>query len=74
MSDAQNGQLQLVRLATVIAMTGLGKSSIYKLEAEGRFPSRVQLTKRATAWPLDRVEAWIVSRPRVLAHTQQDAA
>jgi len=56
---------QLIRLATVVAMTGLGRSSIYKMEADGRFPDRVRLTNRSIAWPREQVEEWMRSRPRV---------
>jgi prophage regulatory protein len=55
----------LLRLPAVIAATGLSRSAIYRLEASGQFPARVQISKRATAWRADEVEAFVTSRPRV---------
>ncbi len=54
---------QLLRLPDVRQVTGLSKSSIYRLESEGAFPQRVRLSERATAWKSDEIAAWIESRP-----------
>lgn len=54
----------LLRLKAVIALTGLSRSNIYRLEAMGMFPSRVKLSERASAWRGEEVAAWIQSRPR----------
>jgi predicted DNA-binding transcriptional regulator AlpA len=40
---------RLLRLPAVCELTGLGRSMIYLLESEGRFPQRVKLTQRAVA-------------------------
>lgn len=55
----------LIRLPEVRRLTGLSKSSIYRLEREGLFVSRVRLSTRATAWPLNAVLSWIEARPLV---------
>jgi prophage regulatory protein len=60
---------RLIRLPEVIARTGLSRSSIYRLEKQGRFVSRVRLGERAIAWRLEEVAAWIEGRP--LADTVQ---
>lgn len=54
----------LLRLKSVIALTGLSRSNVYRLEADGLFPARVKLSARASAWKADEVAAWIESRPR----------
>ena len=38
------------RLPAVIQVTGLGRSTIYRLVANGAFPRPVQLGPRAIAW------------------------
>jgi prophage regulatory protein len=38
-----------VRLAAVIHMTGLGRTTIYRLMAQDKFPSPVRIAKRAIA-------------------------
>jgi len=53
----------MLRLEAVTSLIGLQKSTLYKLEAEGRFPKRRKLTERSSAWREDEVLAWIESRP-----------
>jgi prophage regulatory protein len=54
-----------VRMPTVVRMTGLGRSTIYRLMAEDKFPSPVRLAKRAVAWRRIDLEQWSAGRPRV---------
>lgn len=58
-------KFKLMRLPDVIEAVGLGRSAIYALEAQGKFPKRRKLTPRASAWRSDEVAAWIESRPTV---------
>jgi len=56
----------LLRLKDVIELTGLSRSTIYHLEARGKFCGRVQITPRRVAWRTEDVYAWIRSRtPKV---------
>ena len=50
---------KLVRLRTVMDMTGLGKTSIYTLPD---FPGKIVLSKRAVAWRLSEIQNWIATR------------
>lgn len=52
-----------VRMAAVVRMTGLGRSTIYRLMAEDKFPSPVRLAKRAVAWRRVDLEQWGAGRP-----------
>jgi prophage regulatory protein len=54
--------LRLLRLEQVGEITGLRRSMIYQLEAEGRFPRRVKLATRAVGWVESEVQAWIAAR------------
>ena len=54
-----------IRMAMVIRMTGLGRSTIYRLMAEDKFPSPVRLAKRAIAWRRTDLERWSEGRPTV---------
>ena len=40
---------------------------IARLEADGLFPTRVQLGACRVAWYADEIEEWIASRPRASA-------
>lgn len=53
---------RILRLADVRACTGLGRSSIYRLMSEGRFPPPVKLTDRAVGWREEEITTWIQSR------------
>lgn len=52
----------LLRLQQVQALTGLSRSTLYKLVSERNFPSSIALAGRAVAWDSRAVEAWIESR------------
>ena len=53
---------RLIRLPEVQHRVGLGRSTIYRWMAEGKFPKPVQLGGYAVAWAEDEVEDWIVAR------------
>lgn len=52
----------LLRLQQVQALTGLARSTLYKLISEQAFPAPIPLTGRAVAWDSQAVDAWIQSR------------
>ena len=61
-------QYQLIRLPQVKEITGLGKSTIYRLIEEGDFPKQVSLGARSVAWVMSQVEDWCLSKVKV-AHS-----
>ena len=56
---------KLIRLPEVLALVGLCRSTIYRLEAAGLFPQRRKLGPRAVAWLKREVLEWIERRPQV---------
>ncbi len=50
------------RLPQTLAVTGLTKSTLYRLARLGKFPKPVKLSERASGWKRSDVEAWINSR------------
>lgn len=50
---------KLYRLNDVLEITGLGKSTVYKLIAEKKFPQPVKLSKRAVAWKGAALKTWL---------------
>jgi prophage regulatory protein len=58
---------RLLRRAEVVKMTGLGRSSIYRLMAAGSFPRPVRLSQRSVAWRSTDLSKWINSRQAVNA-------
>jgi prophage regulatory protein len=53
---------QLARLPTVLKLTGLGRSTIYRWIADGSFPAPVRLGPRAVAWRWSDLDRWTQSR------------
>ena len=52
-----------LRLQAVIRVTGLSRSTLYRLIANEQFPRPVRLGPRAVAWRRTDVEAWGEARP-----------
>lgn len=57
----------LLRLRAVMHVTGLSRSTLYRLIADEQFPRPVRLGPRAVAWRRSDVDAWSEARP-VTAH------
>lgn len=52
----------ILRMQAVTTKTGLGRSTIYRLIAEQRFPRQVVLSARAVGWYEIDVDDWNRSR------------
>ncbi len=62
-----------LRIGDVMRLTGLGRSTIYRLMAAGEFPQPVRLTRRLVAWRRADVERWCDGRPEVTHETRGNA-
>ena len=54
-----------LRLPAVMKLTGLGRSTIYRMVADNRFPCPVRIASRAVAWRRTDLDRWSESRPLV---------
>lgn len=54
--------MKFIKLKEVMAMTGLGRSSVYKFMNEGRFPGSVKLDKRGVRWVEHEIEEWMMEK------------
>src|SRR5687767_3112388 len=54
--------IRIIRLSQVKGTTGLCRSVIYQLEADGKFPNRVRLGARSVGWVESEVQRWIAER------------
>jgi prophage regulatory protein len=52
----------LLRIGSVVRVTGLGRSTIYRMMATADFPSPVRLTSRVVAWRRTDLENWTATR------------
>ncbi|MCC7288063.1 MAG: AlpA family phage regulatory protein [Burkholderiaceae bacterium] len=49
---------QFLRLPAVVQLTGLGRSTIYRLVAAREFPAPVRVARRAVAWRRADLDRW----------------
>ena len=63
---------RVIRLPEVLARTGLGRSTIYKLMSENNFPKVVKMTKRTSVWISDEVDQWIDSRIKLRLESEEN--
>lgn len=63
-SPASPGQryVQILRLPAVCRTTGLGRSTVYQLEATNRFPRRIKIGARAVGWIEAEIQSWLADR------------
>lgn len=54
---------RLVRIDEILALTGLSRTKLYDLIAEGTFPTQVRVGPRSVRWRLSEVLEWNRTRP-----------
>ena len=54
---------RLLKRRQVEEITGLSRSSIYRLMPMGEFPQRVRVGPAAVRWRESDITAWVESRP-----------
>lgn len=57
--------LRILRLPDVTRATGLARSTIWRLQGEGRFPKARRLSPRAVGWVAEEIEEWISTRSQL---------
>jgi len=62
MSEAKDS---ILRFPQVKGMTGLSRTTIWRLEQSGDFPKRVQLSPNAVGWREPEINNWQNSRVAV---------
>lgn len=54
--------LRILRRRQVETQTGLARSTLYQLIAEGSFPKQIHLGPRSVGWLASEVEGWLAAR------------
>jgi prophage regulatory protein len=57
---------RVLRTKEVVAVTGLGRTTIWRLERAGKFPLRRRITGSTVGWISDDIEEWLHSRRPVV--------
>jgi predicted DNA-binding transcriptional regulator AlpA len=61
--------MSILRTADVVRRTGLSRTTLWRLERKGSFPTRVQLGLNSVGWRVEEIDAWIDRRPRGIARS-----
>ena len=56
--------MNILRTRDVTRVTGLSRTTVWRLERAGKFPSRMRLGENSVGWLEEEVQSWIESRPR----------
>lgn len=62
LTQAKGHFMKSYRFPKVRELTGLSRSTIFRLERAGLFPGRRKLSSKAVCWMSDEIEAWLASR------------
>lgn len=65
---------RIIRLKTVLARTGLSRSTLYRKIAEGTFPQQVRISIHGAGWHESAVSSWIadpVGYGRIQRHAER---
>lgn len=63
--------MRILRIPDVTLLTGLSRTTIWRLELQGKFPQRIRLGLNSVGWRDEEVRQWVETRPRGM--TQLDA-
>lgn len=50
---------RILRIRTVLARTGLSRSTLYRKIQNGTFPKQVQISIRCSGWRESAINAWM---------------
>ena len=56
--------MKILRVRDATRITGLSRTTLWRLERRGDFPKRLRLSQNSCGWVAQEVEEWIASRPR----------
>lgn len=66
--NPSDAEISFIRTQDVVALTGLSRSQILKLEKQGQFPAKIKVSERAAAWVRGDVINWM--RERITASSR----
>jgi prophage regulatory protein len=69
---------RIIRMKTLLARTGLSRSTIYRKIAEGTFPPRIKISVNGAGWKESEIDRWIADpagwRPPITTNDRIDAS
>ena len=67
-------QNEFLRWPRVRQLTGLSRSTVWRLEKNGQFPARRKLSANSVGWSLIELQAWMQSRNAATALAASEVA
>ena len=67
-------QNEFLRWPRVRQLTGLSRSTVWRLEKNGQFPARRKLSANSVGWSLIELQAWMQSRRAATALAASEVA
>jgi len=58
--------IAILRMPEVKKLTGISRSSIYRMMADGIFPNSVSLGSRAVGWMVGDIRAWLQRKRAII--------
>ena len=55
--------IRILRRPAVQEIIGVGRDTLYAMIRAGKFPPPKKISKRATGWRSDEIQAWVESLP-----------
>ncbi|RWB74594.1 MAG: AlpA family phage regulatory protein [Mesorhizobium sp.] len=55
---------RIIRLRTVLARTGLSRSTMYRKIAEGTFPAQIKISVNGAGWRESDINQWVTDPVR----------
>ena len=56
---------RIIRAKEVVEMTGLSRTTIWRMERYKSFPARVSLGKNSMGWKLSDIQKWLATRDQL---------
>ncbi len=53
---------RFIRVKELTKMLGIGRSTIYRLIKENKFPKQIKLSERTSVWRLSIINQWIADK------------
>jgi prophage regulatory protein len=66
--------MRVIRQKEAIRLTGLSRTSLWRLERAGLFPLRRRIGRQAVGYDCRDIEHWLATRPRGPKSSKQQAA
>ena len=57
-------ELRILRVADLVALLNISRTTIWRLRRAGLFPEPIQLSANAVGWPAHVIDEWIAQRPQ----------